>query len=154
MFTCFMKHTVNPTLIIHASAFVQVIECLRRIMLTGVVVFIFPGDAAQVAVTIVITFAFFVGSEVMRPNRTTADTLLSRVGHVVVLSSFYIALLYKVDVSSEREASQNAFGAVLLALHIGLIVMLWGFSIYSWHAAADDETAKAPPTSGEDEVEA
>ena len=29
----------------------EVVECGRRIMLTGVVVFIFPNDAAQIAIT-------------------------------------------------------------------------------------------------------
>lgn len=46
---------------------VQVVECLGRIMLTGVVVLIYPGDAAQIAVTIVITLVFFVVSEMMLP---------------------------------------------------------------------------------------
>ncbi|CAN0255509.1 unnamed protein product, partial [Ascophyllum nodosum] len=48
----------------------SVIECLRRIMLTGVVVFIFPGDAAQIAVTIVISFVFSFISEAVRPYKS------------------------------------------------------------------------------------
>ena len=37
----------------------EVVECGRRIMLTGVTVFIFPNDAAQVAITMLLTFFFF-----------------------------------------------------------------------------------------------
>ena len=104
-------------------------------MLTGVVVFIIPGDAAQVAITILITLLFFVSSAVMLPYESVRDNWLSGSGHVVVFASFYIALLDKVDVSGEREASQNAFGAVLLALHVGLIFMFLVFSIQTCRAA-------------------
>ncbi len=107
-------------------------------MLTGVVVFIFPGDAAQIAVTIVITFFFFVFSEVRLPyadplntwHEDPLNTWLSRSGHIVVLTAFYIALLNKVDVSSERESSQTAFGWVLIVLHFSLGVMLVVNTIY------------------------
>lgn len=44
----------------------EVIECARRILLTGAVVFIFPNSAAQIAVTLMIAFAF-VSSEMFYP---------------------------------------------------------------------------------------
>ena len=40
----------------------EVIECGRRIMLTGVAVFIFPNSAAQVAITVMNSLFFFVVS--------------------------------------------------------------------------------------------
>ena len=100
-------------------------------MLTGVVVFIHPEDAAQIAVTIVITLAFFVVSEVVLPYDSSTGTWISRSGHIVVFISFCIALVAKVDVSSERESSQNAFGGVLVALNIGLFVRFMFFGIIS-----------------------
>lgn len=104
-------------------------------MLTGVVVFIYPGDAAQIAATIMIAFAFFVVSESTSPYDSAFDTWLSRSGHVVVVCSLFVALLDKVDVSSEREASQTAFGGVLVTLHICLILVVLGESIYSYSDA-------------------
>ena len=85
-------------------------------------VFIFPGDAAQIAVTIVISFAFFVISEAARPYESALETWLARAGYVVLFFSFFGALLYKVDVSNEREASQEAFGILLVMVHIFLVL--------------------------------
>ena len=45
----------------------EVIECARRISLTGAVVFIYPNTVAQVAVALVITFVFTVLSEAVAP---------------------------------------------------------------------------------------
>ncbi|CAN0424457.1 unnamed protein product, partial [Scytosiphon promiscuus] len=71
----------------------EVIECGRRILLTGVVVFIYPNTAAQIAVTLMIAFAFVVFSEGLAPYTSPWDTWISRMGHVVVFVSMYVALL-------------------------------------------------------------
>ena len=76
--------------LIMSSYRLQAIECFRRIMLTGVVVFIFPGDAAQIAVTIVISFAFLPISEALRPYESVLETWLSRAGHAVLFLSFLL----------------------------------------------------------------
>lgn len=46
----------------------EVVKCLRRMLLTGVVVFIYPNTAAQVAVTLMIAFSFAILSERLDPN--------------------------------------------------------------------------------------
>ncbi|CAN0459726.1 unnamed protein product, partial [Hapterophycus canaliculatus] len=51
----------------------EVVECGRRIMLTGVVVFIFPNDAAQIAITMLIAFFFFAMFEVLAPYKSQSD---------------------------------------------------------------------------------
>ena len=94
----------------------KVIECSRRILLAGVVVFIYPYTAAQIAVTLMIAFAFVI-SEALSPYSSPWDTWISRMGHVVVFFSMYAALLLKVDVSDERIGSQRVFEAVLVAVH-------------------------------------
>ena len=47
----------------------ELVEYIRRILLTGIVVFIFPNTAAQIAVTFVVEFFFFVVSVVLLPYR-------------------------------------------------------------------------------------
>lgn len=110
----------------------EVVECIRRIMLTGVVVFIYPGDAAQIVVTIVIAFAFFAISEALSPYDNASDKWLSRAGHIVVFFSFFAALLYKVDISNEREASQEVFAGVIVAVHVCLVIVVLGQSTIVW----------------------
>ncbi|CAM9564516.1 unnamed protein product, partial [Laminaria digitata] len=99
----------------------EVVECARRVTLTGVVVFIYPNTAAQVAVTLVLAFVFVMVSESLVPYATREDAWLSRVGHVVVFLSMFQALVLKVDVSDESSDSQEVFGGVLLAANICMV---------------------------------
>lgn len=102
----------------------EIVECGRRVMLTGVVVFIFPNDAAQIAITMLITFVFLLFFEALSPYKSEADMWLSRGGHVIVFLSMFDMLLLKVDVSSERDQSQDVFAGVLVAGHVLMIVAI------------------------------
>lgn len=99
----------------------ELVECLRRILLAGVVVFIYPNTVAQVAVTLVMAFAFFGVAEALDPYSSRWDCWISRTGQAIVYMSMYVALLLKADVSNERTASQNVLEAVLVATHICLV---------------------------------
>ncbi|CAM9151036.1 unnamed protein product, partial [Ectocarpus sp. 6 AP-2014] len=100
----------------------EVIECGRRVLLAGVVVFIFPNTAAQIAITLMMAFAFVMVSEGLAPYASKWDAWLSRTGHAVVFVSMYIALLLKVDVSGERAGSQRVYEIVLVAAHACMIL--------------------------------
>ncbi|CAN0108913.1 unnamed protein product [Ectocarpus sp. 12 AP-2014] len=95
----------------------EVIECGRRIMLTGVAVFIYPNDAAQIAITILIAVFFFAVFDILSPYTSEFDMWLSRGGQGVVFLSMFDLLLLKVDVSHERSQSQQAYAGVLVAGH-------------------------------------
>ncbi|CAM9418417.1 unnamed protein product, partial [Ascophyllum nodosum] len=99
----------------------EIIECIRRISLTGVVVFIYPNTSPQIAVTLVMAFFFTMLFEAVAPYSTGWDCWISRTGHVVVFVSMFIGLLLKVDVSSERARSQNLLAAVLVVTHVGMV---------------------------------
>lgn len=96
----------------------EVVVCARRIFLAGVVVFIYPNTAAQIAVTLVIAFSFAMASEALSPHASKWDTWLSRTGHVIVFISMYVALLLKVSVADERDSSQRVFEAILVVAHV------------------------------------
>ncbi|CAN0487696.1 unnamed protein product, partial [Scytosiphon promiscuus] len=100
----------------------ELIECTRRILLSSVVVFIYPNTSAQIAITILISFSFVVIFEAMSPYVSPWDRWISRLGQVVVFISMYIALLLKVDVSGERYSSQQAFEGILVAVHVFMVL--------------------------------
>lgn len=104
--------------------FYEVVECGRRIMLTGIVVFIFPNDAAQIAITLLTAFFFFAVFEVLSPYKSESDTWLSRGGHVIVFLSMFDMLLLKVDVSDERDESQTVFAGLLVTGHVLMILAI------------------------------
>ncbi|CAN0366270.1 unnamed protein product [Ascophyllum nodosum] len=94
----------------------EVIECGRRVMLTGVIVFIYPNTAAQIAVTLAISVVFIIISEVLAPHESHWDAWITRMGHIVIL--------LKVDVSGENTTSQKTFENVLIAAHGCLILVV------------------------------
>ncbi|CAM9473393.1 unnamed protein product, partial [Laminaria digitata] len=51
----------------------EVIECGRRLCLTGVLIFIAPGSSTQVATACVFAFGSLVGFELLRPHVDPAN---------------------------------------------------------------------------------
>lgn len=56
----------------------EVIECGRRILLTGVLIFISPHSATQAAMACIFAFASLLGFEIMRPHMDPTDSWLYR----------------------------------------------------------------------------
>ena len=102
----------------------EVIECGRRILLTGVVVFIYPNTAAQIAITLMIAAVFAMLSEGLSPYASRWDAWLNRLGHAVVFVSMYVALLLKVDVAGERKSSQEVFEGFLVVVHACMVLVV------------------------------
>lgn len=102
--------------------FYELVECGRRILLAGVVVFIYPNTASQVAVTIMIAVFFIFVSEILAPYASPWDSWISRIGHGIVFTSMYVALLLKVDVSDEHPSSQKVFDIILVSAHACMVL--------------------------------
>lgn len=109
----------------------EVVECVRRILLTGAVVFVFPTTSAQIAVGLVIACAFSLVSEALAPYSSRWDSWVARMGHVIVLMSIFVGFLAKVDLSSNTSGNQVLFGGGLVALNalLCLAVVLEGLSM-------------------------
>ncbi len=54
------------------------IECARRILLTGVLIFFAHGTAGQAAMACIFAFASLLGFELLRPHLDPADSWLYR----------------------------------------------------------------------------
>lgn len=126
----------------HERSYYEVVECLRRVVLTGVVVFIFPDSAAQVSTTFLLALIFFAVSEVLSPYESLQDCWISRFGHLVVLLSMFVALLLKVDVSDESETGQDAYSIVLVVANVAMLLAIVGeslVSVYSYSRVTDGD---------------
>lgn len=102
--------------------FYELIECARRVLLAGIIVFVFPSTAAQVAITLLMAVLFMIVSEALAPYERKWDAWVSRIGHTIVLGSMYVALLLKVDISNERGSSQKVFEVILVCAHAFMIL--------------------------------
>ncbi|CAM9112289.1 unnamed protein product, partial [Sphacelaria rigidula] len=102
----------------------EVVECCRRIALTGLAVFLLPGSAAQVAIEVVLAAVFIALSEKLSPFADPLDAWLYRCGVWVVFFSMYLCLLLKVDASDEDSRSQVEFAKVLITAHVCMVLMV------------------------------
>lgn len=119
----------------------EVVECCRRMLLTGVVVFIYPNTAAQIAITLLMAFCFLVVSEVLAPFASVWDCWVARCGHIVIFASMYMALLLRVDVSNERESSQRVFAGILVLSNVALFGAALAEMVWMWCAFRQKEDA-------------
>lgn len=109
----------------HCS-FYEVVECLRRMMLTGVVVFVFPSSVAQVSTTFLISLFFFAFSEVLNLSVSHFDSWMYRFGNRIVLLSMFLAVLIKINTSEDEESDLDTYAVVLVACNVVMALALAG----------------------------
>ena len=107
-----------------AQYYYAVVECARWATPTGVVVFIYPNTAAQVAVTLLLVFVFVMVSAALAPYASKQDSWLSRVAHIVMFLSMFQASALKIDVSDESSVSQEVFAGVLSAASVCMVAVI------------------------------
>lgn len=107
----------------------EVVECVRRVILTGVIVFVFPGSAAQISTTFLVALSFFIISEVLDPYAAAHHRWVYRFGHVVVMLSMFVALLVRVDLSGEEETDLDMYAVVLVISNATMALAVVGEAI-------------------------
>lgn len=108
----------------------EIVEFVRRILLTGVGIFIFPDSAPQVAIILLLAMFFAVVFEVLDPYERPLHTWLYRIGYIVVVLSMYLSLLLKVEMCNEKSQSQGVFAVVLVIVHCLMIVAIVAEAIH------------------------
>ncbi|CAM9812841.1 unnamed protein product, partial [Ascophyllum nodosum] len=114
----------------------EVIECGRRILLTGVLIFIAPYTASQAAAACIFAFGSLLGFELLRPHLDPTDSWLYRLGCVVIFLSNFLALLIKVDAAGEGNG--ETLGALLVTVNVMLVVAVILTSWFSTQQQVDE----------------
>ena len=107
-----------------SSYYYEVVECCRRIALTGAAVFVLPNSAEQIAVIFLLAVVFTFISESLSPFEAKADMWLYRWGNVIILASMYVALLLKVELANEGSQASSVMTALLIAGNVFMILMV------------------------------
>lgn len=106
----------------HRYYYWEVLECLRRLLMTGFIVFLLPGTAAQLSLSCIFAQISIVIIAIYRPHADRFDFMLYMSGSLLVFLTMYLALNMKLDVGSETSQSQKAFSAFLISLHVGMVL--------------------------------
>ncbi|CAN0240311.1 unnamed protein product [Pylaiella littoralis] len=115
----------------------ETVECGRRCLLTGALVFVLPNTAGQAAGACVFGFVSLLAFELLRPHLSHTDAWMYRVGCIVIFFSNFLALMAKADVSDEEAQSQEVFGIVLIAVHASMVIAVIAQVYVSMQAAAE-----------------
>ena len=102
----------------------EVIECGRRIALTGLTGFIYPGSTAQVAMEALLSVVFYSISEILSPFAEPVDAWLYRSGTWAIFLNMYLALLLKMDNADDGNHSQDVFAGLLIVAHVGMVLIV------------------------------
>lgn len=127
----------------------EVVEYGRRIVLTGAAVFIMPGTAEQIAIVLLLAVVFTFISESLSPFKSKLDMWLYRWGNGVILASMYVALLLKVDLTTEGSRTSSSITVLLIAANVFLIITVVvqsGLLIKAMHVANRMEVVNPVPS--------
>ncbi|CAM9245467.1 unnamed protein product, partial [Sphacelaria rigidula] len=103
----------------------EVCECIRRLLLTGILVFVAPYTTGQVAVSCMFAFGSLLCFEYLQPLVDPVDAQLYRAGCLVIFMSNFFALMIKAQVSDPYSASSTFYAVALIVVHTTLFLCIW-----------------------------
>jgi hypothetical protein len=115
--TKFLWKSYKPTLY-----YWEVVECMRRLLLTGLVVFIVPGTSAQAAISCVMAVLSMVLVLCVQPHADLADAHIYTVGALITFLSMFLSLALKVNIRTETDFNQDAFAVVLVVMNVAMLL--------------------------------
>jgi hypothetical protein len=101
----------------------ELVECARRILLTGGLVFIFPNTATQAAVACLIAGCSLALVLHFRPYDDKYDHMVYITGCVIIFLSMFLALLTKANVSGGEIRTQRVYGVLLIGMNVAIVMV-------------------------------
>ncbi|CAN0520464.1 unnamed protein product, partial [Ectocarpus sp. 12 AP-2014] len=108
-----------------------------RCLLTGALVFVLPNTAGQAAGASVFAFVGLLGFELLRPHLSHTDAWMYRIGCITIFFSNFLGLMAKADVSDEEAQSQEAYGLLLIAVHVLMVLAILAQAYVSMQANSE-----------------
>jgi len=102
----------------------EIFECIRRISLTGALVFVRQGSQTQIAVGLLICIISGFIFALSWPFATFRDNALGMMSHVQLTGTMFSALLFKVGKNASLAYDQTATGWLLIILNGGVFIVM------------------------------
>ena len=109
------------------------VELLRKLALTGLIIFVMPGSPSQLAVTCLIALVAIVLYGRMEPYLEGTDDTLQLLCQLQIFLLSFAGLLLRINVTSEMGSSEDLLGSVLAlcsVMPIGLGIAQVGFDFW------------------------
>ncbi|CAM9236456.1 unnamed protein product, partial [Sphacelaria rigidula] len=122
--------TVAPTAFLWGAYYpkryyYEVCECLRRLMLTGLLVFTLRDCPGQLGVSCIFAFLSLQLFEALKPHVDRVDIQLYRTGCWVIFFSNFLALVIKVGIADANSRSSAIFSVMLILVNVLLFLSIW-----------------------------
>ncbi|GMH83362.1 hypothetical protein TrVE_jg6491 [Triparma verrucosa] len=111
----------------------EIFECVRRLALTGALVFVRQGSQTQIALGCVICICAGLIFALTWPYATFRDNVLGILSHCQLIGTLFSAMMYKLGKNAELAYDQEASGWMLIALNgtVFIIMLGWvGFEVF------------------------
>ena len=95
----------------------EVFECMRRLLLTGMLVFVDPGSSNQIIVAMLISIVSIVVYSHLLPFINDDDDQLAVVSNWAVFFTLFGALIVRLRVNETEGYDNNVFGLLLIAIN-------------------------------------
>ena len=119
----------------------EVVECGRRIALTGIAAFVPTTNTAQIPAVLLVSVVFVFASETVSPFAKSVDMGLYRWGNCIIVASLYVAFLQTIEIDLDATLSLSAFSRVLIAANafaILAVVIQTVLLVITWHAVGKE----------------
>ncbi|CAM9682270.1 unnamed protein product [Pylaiella littoralis] len=116
--TAFLWRAYRP-----GAYYFEVLECFRRLLLTGCLVFILPNSAGQAAVASVLSVLTVGVFALVNPFSDSNDHRAYTLGALAIFLTMFMGLVVKVDLADEETQSQLVLGVLLILLTVALLVV-------------------------------
>jgi hypothetical protein len=105
----------------------EIFECVRRILLTGALVFVQQGSQTQVALGTLICITCGIIFALVWPYATYRDNVLGMLSHCQLIGTLFSAMMFKLGKNADSAYDQEASGWLLITLNgvVFLIMFFW-----------------------------
>jgi hypothetical protein len=86
----------------------EMVDCLRKLLLTGVAVVIAPGSLIQLVVSLAVVVGYAIAVTQFQPYRMARDNILALVLYSMLAVTLFIGLLLKVKDGYENSGKSSS----------------------------------------------
>ena len=123
----------------HAFWF-EVVECIRRLMLSSMLILVGDGSAAQVVVALFICLFSIKVYSYYKPFVEDEDDVLAEIAQWQLFCVFFAALMIRLDASGDSASDQAALSGLLIFVTLSGFLVLIGLATYDvWVAYKEDK---------------
>ena len=103
----------------------EIAECVRRLSMTGLLVFVSPGTSAQIVTALLLCIVGIEMYSLFEPFATLEDQALAKVSSWAIFATLFGALLVKLEAFEEKGAGKDVLGVVLIFMNVvGFLAVL------------------------------